>query len=301
MMRPAIMTASYEGDFERCRLLCASIDRYVSGLSTHYLMVEARDVPLFRALEGPRRRVVSDADLLPAWLHPLDNPLPAGPRRVWLSRHGWPMRGWHVQQLRKLRLPAVVPEDIFLICDSDAVFVRPFDLASLKGPRGVRLLRRPGGITANMVRLGHVGWCRMSAGVLGLPPPVFPHDDFVDNLIVWDREHVLGLHERIRRVTGRDWLRELVRWRSFSEALLYGVYATRLTPEGIDPTDRPLSHTCWFGARMPEAEVRRFLDELQPDQVAVCLQSFIDIDPEVLWRLLDGPPDVSALAPAADR
>ena len=47
----AIVTASYAPDFERCRLLCETIDRFVTGASRHYILVEQRDVALFRQLE----------------------------------------------------------------------------------------------------------------------------------------------------------------------------------------------------------------------------------------------------------
>ena len=50
----AIVTASYAPDFERCRLLCETIDRFVTGASHHYILVEQRDVALFRQLADAR-------------------------------------------------------------------------------------------------------------------------------------------------------------------------------------------------------------------------------------------------------
>ena len=38
---------------------------FVSGHAVHYLLVEDRDVPLFRELEGPRRRILPESQLLP--------------------------------------------------------------------------------------------------------------------------------------------------------------------------------------------------------------------------------------------
>src|SRR4029077_2801169 len=60
----AIVTASYAADFERCRLLCQTIDRFVTGMSRHYILVEERDVARFRALEGAKRSVISERELL---------------------------------------------------------------------------------------------------------------------------------------------------------------------------------------------------------------------------------------------
>ncbi|TGR93421.1 hypothetical protein EN852_038880, partial [Mesorhizobium sp. M2E.F.Ca.ET.209.01.1.1] len=50
----AIVTASYAPDFERCRLLCETIDRHVAGMAHHYILTEHRDVALFRQLESGR-------------------------------------------------------------------------------------------------------------------------------------------------------------------------------------------------------------------------------------------------------
>ena len=66
----AIVTASYAPDFERCRLLCETIDRHVTGVPRHYILVEQRDVALFRQLETGNRTVVDERDLLPAGCGP---------------------------------------------------------------------------------------------------------------------------------------------------------------------------------------------------------------------------------------
>ena len=50
----AMVTASYAPDFERCRLLCETIDRFVTGAPRHYILVEQRDVALFRQLGNAR-------------------------------------------------------------------------------------------------------------------------------------------------------------------------------------------------------------------------------------------------------
>ena len=51
----ALVTASYAPDFERCRLLCETIDRHVTGLGRHYIRGENRDLAFFRQLEKSRR------------------------------------------------------------------------------------------------------------------------------------------------------------------------------------------------------------------------------------------------------
>ncbi len=77
-MRTALVTASYAPDFDRCKLLCETIDRFVTGFTKHYIMVEHRDAALFQQLEGPRRVVIDERDLLA----PLDQAIP-GPQQYW--------------------------------------------------------------------------------------------------------------------------------------------------------------------------------------------------------------------------
>ncbi len=110
----AVVTASYAPDFERCRLLCETLDRHVSGFAHHYILVEQRDVALFRQLEDSRRSVVDERDLLPSWLHAFDDPLSLFRRRIWLSLRTQPLRGWHVQQLRRIAIAAHAAEDVLV-------------------------------------------------------------------------------------------------------------------------------------------------------------------------------------------
>ena len=126
-----VVTASYAADFERCRLLCETIDRHVTGAAKHYLLVEHRDVTLFRQLESPHRVVIDERDLLPSWLQPHSDPTSRFRRRIWLSLKTPPLRGWHVQQLRRIAIAEHVPEDVLVFCDSDVAFLKPFDCSRL--------------------------------------------------------------------------------------------------------------------------------------------------------------------------
>lgn len=292
----AIITPSYAGDAERCALLCASIDRHVQGLDCHYVMVEDRDYPLFAPLAGPRRRIIRDSDLLPRWLKPIDDPLHAG-RRLWLSaRFGlplWPMRGWHVQQLRKIAIATLAREEVLLHCDSDVIFVRDFDLRSLVDATGaVRLYRVPDGIRADVPQRGHGEWLRSAAALLGLPVSPQPTADFINNMITWRRSNVLKLIAHLEQVAGRDWVSAIGRHRAFSEALIYGQFVDRVLGEGAGHFAEPgaLCRTWWFGEATDEAGIREFLDGMESDQVAIGLQSFIAAPLEVLHGLIGRSP-----------
>ncbi|WP_157732876.1 DUF6492 family protein [Bosea sp. AS-1] len=278
----ALATPSYRGDVDRCRLLCASIDRFVSGQAMHYLLVEDRDVPLFRDLEGPKRRILPESQLLPPWLKSWPDPSSLGRRRVWtgmraLARGLPPLRGWHAQQLRKFAVAKSASEDIILFADSDMLFVRPFDVAGLERDGAVRLYRKPDAITADMAR--HRPWCENAAALLGLGTASWPGPDYINNMVSWRREHVLGLLAHVERLSGRDWVSAIARDRQFSEYLLYGYYVERvlgLETAGHWPDARELCKVYWFPEDVTGFDLLKSFEEvLEPWQVAIGVQSFI--------------------------
>lgn len=290
----AIATPSYSGDFERCRLLCASIDRFVGGHAMHYLLVEDRDLKLFAPLAGPRRQVIPESALLPRWLSSWPDPLSLGRRRVWtgpgaLARGLPPLRGWHAQQLRKLAFPLKSHEDIVLFADSDMIFLRSFDVASLVAADGVRLYRKPEGITAGMSP--HRDWCRLASRLLGLPEPALPSADYINNLVSWRRDNVVAMMARIEQQTGRDWVSAIAAHRQFSEYMLYGYFVERvrgLAEAAHWPDAHELCKVYWLDKDVTGlAGLRSFEEVLGPGQVAVGVQSFTEVPLDKLRALFE--------------
>ncbi|MGL4975252.1 MAG: DUF6492 family protein, partial [Bosea sp. (in: a-proteobacteria)] len=276
----AIVTASYAGDLARCHLLCASMDRFVSGWNKHYLLVEDRDVAAFRALETANRVIVPESALFPDWLKSRPDPTSLGRRRIWtgpgaLMRGLPPLRGWHAQQLRKLALPALMPEEVYLYADSDLLFLRPFDLAALSDARGTRLYRKPAGLTASMQE--HVSWCHSASRALGLPEPIIPSDDYINNLVSWTKANTLALHAHLERQRGRHWMAEVATTRNFSECMIYGYFVERVLGEksGHWAAALPLAKTIWGPEEWPAGGIAAAAAELAEGQVAIGVQSFI--------------------------
>lgn len=300
--RYAIVTPTYRGDLERCRLLCASIDALVSNLSTHYLLVEDHDLALFRPFAGPRRRVIAESELLPAWLKAWPDPFVLGRRRVWtgpgaLARGVMPLRGWHTQQLRKLALPRLVDEDVLLFADADVIMLRPYDLAAQIAADRFRLYRVDDGINAGMSR--HRLWVERAHRVLALPEPSFPADDYINNLVTWTKAHACGLLDHVERMTGRDWVSAVTRGRGFSEWLLYGYYVDQVigVAAGLKATSRPLARTYWVNADIASSTFAPGADLLDDDQVAIGVQSFIDVPMETLWSVFRSYAEARLTAP----
>ncbi|MGB3386985.1 MAG: DUF6492 family protein [Pseudaminobacter sp.] len=280
-----MVTASYAPDFERCRLLCETVDRHVSGMAHHYLLIEGRDVALFRQLETSRRTVIDERDLLPKWLHAFDDPFSLFRRRVWLSFKTMPLRGWHVQQLRRIAVARHTGEDILVFCDSDVVFLKPFDCAAFHHANKVRLFRRDGALLAGD-HGDHLAWSKNAARALGIAAPATSPHDYISTLIAWRRQSVLDMCAHIEATHGRHWVEVIGSDRKFSECMLYG----RFVDEVIDGRDHfhggeEFCRVHWTGQPLSDVQFAAFVAEMAPEQVAIGMQSFIGTDLARIRRL----------------
>ncbi|WP_173935232.1 DUF6492 family protein [Chelativorans sp. Marseille-P2723] len=279
----AIVTPSYAEDFERCELLCETVDRYVTGASKHYILVAGNDVRRFRALEGTRRVVVDERDLLPSFLHSLPDPLSLFRRRIWMSTRTAPLRGWHVQQLRRIAVAEKVPEAALVYCDSDVAFLKPFDLSAFWRDGALRLYRRDGLPAGD----DHAEWVANAGRALGLPTsPTMPRD-YVSTVIAWRRETVVSMIRHIESCHDRHWVETVAARRRFSECMLYGRYVDEvLAGYGHFHDASQFCRIYWSGPGLDERGLRDLIASMQPEQVAIGVQSFTGTDLEPLRRLL---------------
>lgn len=283
----SVVTASYGPDFERCRLLCETMDSHLSGQGTHYILVEGRDVTQFRALQGPRRVVIDEREILPSWLRPFSDPASGFRRRVWLSLRAKPLRGWHVQQLRRIAIAGIADEENLVYVDSDVAFVRPLHVSAFSEAGRTRLFRRDFGLEAGATP-EHRPWHVNAAALLGInEPQVSPHD-YITTLIAWRRQTVLDMCAHIEKRSGRSWVEAVASERRFSECTIYGRYVDEVTG-GADHfhSDVELCHVQWHGKPMDEPHLRAFIASMRPEQVAIGVQSFIGTDMAAIRRALD--------------
>lgn len=275
-MTTAVMTASYVGDFDRCALLCESLDRFMQGQWHHYLLVEPRDVAIFKPLEGPRRTVISEADLFPRWLRSFPDPTAFGRRRLWLSPFSVPLRGWHAQQIRRLALARHIDAEMLLSIDSDVVMVRAFDPSSMWSNGRMQMYRIDAGISDTMSE--HHAWLAHAGHLLGLPATVTPAHDYINTFIGWRVDTARALLDHIEATTGRNWVRAVVSSRAISECTIYGRFADEvLEGAGHAPSGKSLCHMLWFRHTYPETlkGLEQFIRAMEPDQVAIGVQSFV--------------------------
>lgn len=283
----AVVTASYAPDFERCRLLCESMDRHVSGYSYHYILVESADVALFRALEGPKRKVIDERDLLPRWLKAFPDPLSFGRRRIWLSPFTLPLRGWHSQQLRRMAIAAQATEDAYFYCDSDVVFVRDFDVSALWQVDKLRLFRRDHDLAEKTDGDDHKVWANNAGGLLGIPKERLTDHDYIGTLIAWRGDTVRAMLKHIEECSGRNWVAAIGKRRRFSECTIYGQYAEVLTGSAghfIDNQD--FCEVFWLRPMPTEQQFLERVATMNARQVAIGIQSFIGADVADIRRLV---------------
>jgi hypothetical protein len=289
-LETAVVTASYAPDFERCRLLCETMDRFVTGVSRHYLLVEHGDVALFRSLESERRVVIDEMDLLPGWLRSFRDPTSLFRRRIWLSARTMPLRGWHVQQLRRIAIAAQAREDVLVYCDSDVLFLKPFDCGAFHRHGAVRLFRRDG-VLGGMGDSQHVTWSRNAGKVLGIRDPRASAHDYIATLIAWRRDAVVAMCQRIEDVSGKPWVAAIGADRRFSECMIYGRFADEiLEGRGHFHAGEELCRVHWTGEPLSDEAFREFVAGMTSKQVAIGLQSFIGTDLRRIRALVESIP-----------
>jgi hypothetical protein len=270
----ALVTPSHRNDLERFALLSDSIDRHLTRHARHYVIVNDDDLPIFARFSGPQRVVLPCSQFLPRWLRLAPPWLVGNGRRVWWSFRSRPVHGWHIQQLLKIAAGLQLPEPRFCFVDSDNVFIRPFDVGAYAGGEQTPLYLDREAITADAPL--HAIWTRNCDHLLGQKKTDFPADDYIGNVIVWDKRALYDMTLAIERVTGKSWPHALCSTRAFSEYLLYGHFVSR-SPRHLAKhriTADSLANAYWDEAPLDTAAVTAMVDTTSQSQVALCIESF---------------------------
>lgn len=94
----------------------------------------------------------------------------------------------------------------------------------------------------------HSAWIRNCDRLLGSTATAFPADDYIGNVIVWDKSALSDLTRTIEKANKAPWMVALCRVRRFSEYLLYGHFVDRsqvhsITHARIMKVERSLTGT----------------------------------------------------------
>lgn len=297
MPKIALLTCSFSRDLELCNLLCSSLDHVGGDYDEHVIAVPRSDLGSFGHLAGGRRRLVAAQEVLPRWLVRAPMPPPPVRRRVralrrdvWLSPFHGVVRGWISQQILKISASLHIGADILVHTDSDVFFVRPLRREALIADGRVRLFRNP----AMGATKSHAPWHQATARLFDLEPTDWFGADYIDHLVVWRRDIVEAMVERIEMVSGKAWQEALAGMPTFAEYIMYGVFAERLAADAatkLTPTERSLSLSLWFDTLTDQQATDGFVAALRSDHVAAAIQSTIGMTGEqraALWqRLVD--------------
>jgi Family of unknown function (DUF6492) len=279
----AFVTPSYSGDHRRCCLLSRSMDAFVSGNWTHYIVVDQPDFEMFRHLNGPRRRVLLTHEVLPGNMRRLFQMPFLGGRSVWWSKSTGLSIGWHLQQMVKIGIASTVAEDGLAYCDSDTFFVRPFDVASLTPHGRFRLYRTYH--KAHPSQAPNPEYTRAGLEMLGLPKDGIYYS-YVENFVTWRRQSVLALQQHLAQRNGGEWRRAFRNRLQVSEYNLYGLFVDNIENQNElrEPASYTLCKTQWHREALSEEKAVAFCGDLLPEQVMIGIQSFAGVDMGILER-----------------
>jgi hypothetical protein len=263
----AVVTPSYAGDFEICRLLNEGVLSFFPHGVKHYIIVDRADLRLFSALRDSRVTIVAKEDLVPGLRH-----IPAT-RRWFVPGTLLPVHGWLVQQIVKIAATEVVRERLLIFADSDVMIARPVDCATFFRDGKPRLFCRPGGITSTMT--SHVQWYQTACRLLDVPPVDPPMEDYIGQIVTWDRDLSRQMRAHVEKVACVRWVEAVTRSRRFSEYLLYGIFVDRvLGREGsVWPDSRPLCHEHWKTSPISADMVPSFVGSMSDDDLSVMVTS----------------------------
>jgi Family of unknown function (DUF6492) len=259
----AFVTPSYPPDLERCELLVESLNRFGPAFK-HYIIVDRADMAAFRHLASARTFLIEGESLIDRRF--VRMPWKGG---IWLNWRTLPMRGWISQQVKKLASAAIVTEDILVMTDSDATFVKPVSVEHflIEGKTGLLDVDYCAGMVPT--------WTAVATKLLGLEskPNFRGH---VGTIIAWRREHMTGLLDHIERTTGLPWQVAIAQQRTFSEYILYGIYLRHVL--GYDaslhaPSTRAIVKLPWDHDLSTPTGIKAFFDSIGPDNIAVMIHS----------------------------
>ena len=259
----AFVTPSYGPDLERCALLVESLDRFGPSFR-HYIIVDRVELPDFAHLASERTILIESEAVIDSRFFRI--PWKGG---IWLNWRTLPVRGWISQQIKKLASAKVVTEDVLVMTDSDATFVKPVTVDHFLVDAKVGLLDVD--YCADMVPK----WTAVATQLLGLdtPPGLRGH---VGTMIAWHRGHMFGLLDRIEHTTAMPWQVAIARQRTFSEYILYGVYIREVLGYPASrhaPSTRALVKQPWdYQLSMP-TEMERFFADIDQENIAIMIHS----------------------------
>ena len=221
MSKIAVVTQSYKNDYNECKLLCESMDRFAPELD-HFIFVNDEDAKLFKSMEYKRHKVFKKSTILPWYF--IRIPFKMLGHHFHVSPFTIPVREWIVQQVCKLGVFEVIGNeyDAVFNIDSETVFMKPFDIGKW-GRNGKYIMYR----TVNVNEPSHDEYCAAAKKLLNLDVSTecLLKYNYMNTPVCFVRENTQLLLERIKNNTKlRNWKLALCNTYRFSEYYTYGIF-----------------------------------------------------------------------------
>lgn len=279
----AFITPSYAPDFQRCKLLCWSIQNFVSFPVRHYIIVERKDLNLFQQLADANTIILTKEDILPKWIRRIPY---FDKKNIWLNLRGYQsgnflLRGWLVQQIVKLSAAQYVNEDVLVFVDSDVAFINSFDPRTLTQDDRVRIYRVSH--TESHDSEESKRWKDTAKKLLHLPNQNNYYDFYISQIVTWRRDTLILLYDLLEQNFQRNWLEVISEVKDLSEYIVYGIFANYVLGEDSGHYDDHLQKVCWCyweDRLMSPEELRVFFQEAQSSgysAVMISAKSSIDL------------------------
>jgi len=278
----AFVTPSYAGDYERCLLLCRSMDEFLDGDWHHYVIVDKPHFEMFKHLESNRRSVWLTDDVVPVKMKLIFHMPFLGGRSVWWSRETGLSIGWHMQQMVKIGMAHLVKQDGLVYVDSDVFFLRPFHTREMSHDGRLRFYKGPP--RKKLDAIGNAKLTKASVKMLGLPEDG-AYFGYIDNVVTWSRAEVISMCDYLGKRYGGHWSRAFRNRIQLSEYMLYGLYADEIdktSSERLYDEHVQLCRTIWGADGLTGTNIADFCQNLRPGQVAIGMQSFLNVDMKLL-------------------
>lgn len=271
------VTPSYDRDFERCRMLTESRGVCAPDID-HYIIVDPHDLALFRTLSNNRTHIIDSREIIDPSFTKL-----IGRNGWWISPRWRPVRGWIMQQLRKLAISRIVDQDMQINLDSDVTFIRHFNAGMLCLGDDLALFE------VDFRNTEIVAWAETGARLTGVKQPSIVMN-YVGMLISWWRETVFEMTAAIEAKHGMPWQSVIAREKSFSEYMMYGTYVRQqstLSDMRHFGDQRVLVQNSWGHATQSQGDLEKLFAAAPPEAVAVMVHSKDNVDPAMYRRFVE--------------
>jgi len=267
-----VLTKTFAGDIEAFRNLCESIDRVMPQVM-HFVLHDRADRDLLKEFAGANRTLIECTRYLPELRE-----FQLFGRRIWYRPPHRFVRGWIHQQLAKIAVVASLDFDAVILVDSDARFIAPIRPDQVFDGSRLRLFHNPGAPSGPVSESAK--WHDVASVALGLEPKGYSGADYISTAVVWSPAVVRDLMRHIETAHQSPWFEPLIRPFRFSEYVLYGIFCEHVPgphQDLVTLTTAELAHCSWNYDFAKEGELDRFVEDMNPDQIAVLVQSNLNM------------------------